>query len=156
MNEEYRAAGDTLILFLDSEHPCPGLQEATPSLKTQKTLGPQNNISQRQFIDATKHPECQALEKNLDPTWFTWNHGGGVKAVLSQWTKASYIIIFLANMWKDLITPLPLPLRLRDLYREWGRKVLRARVRDDFKEIQQGRGTQRLTICTGSDQTKSH
>lgn len=26
---------------------------------------------------------------------------------------------------------------------------------DDFKEIQQGRGTQRLTICTGSDQIKS-
>lgn len=68
MNEEYRVAGDTLILSLDSEHPCHGLQETTPSLKTQKTLGPQKNISQRQFIDATKHPECQALEKNLDPT----------------------------------------------------------------------------------------
>lgn len=27
---------------------------------------------------------------------------------------------------------------------------------DDFKETQQGRRTQRLTICTGTDQTKSH
>lgn len=65
MNEKYRVAGNTLILFLDSEHPCPSPQQATPSLKTQKTLGPQKNTSQRRLIDATKHSRVSSFREKL-------------------------------------------------------------------------------------------